>query len=198
METAHWVKRYIGVNLYFSVYFLFRVFFVHLIPCVVLTYLNIFLFRTMTRARKKREKLLNKCTKQSKKLNEKNCTTLMLIVVLSVFLTVEIPLAVITCLHVSSSLYYSFLDYRLANLGVLLTNFFLILSYPINFTIYCGMSRQFRTTFVYLFCKGPSASINELTIIGAGGTGFRNEQSSRSRYSIVNGARTCNTTESIL
>ena len=70
----------------------FRVLFVHLIPCVSLVILNILLFRTMKEAEKKRERLLN-CrqkisakgeSKESKKLRDSNCTTLMLIVVITV------------------------------------------------------------------------------------------------------------------
>lgn len=77
------------------------------------------------------------------------------------------------------------LDYSVANLLVLFTNFFIIVSYPINFAIYCGMSRQFRETFKELFIRG-SVQINRKH--GAGGS---------SRYSLVNGPRTC-TNESLL
>jgi hypothetical protein len=31
------------------------------------------------------------------------------------------------------------------------SNFFILLSYPLNFFIYCGMSKQFRETFKRLF-----------------------------------------------
>lgn len=179
-DTAEWVKDYVGENLYYSSYFLFRVFFVHLIPCILLVVLNIFLVRTLNEART-RQKMLNKKSKDHRS------TTMMLVVIVTAFLIVEIPLAIITSLHVCSSLFnYNILDYRLANLGILFTNFFLILSYPINFTIYCGMSKQFRTTFVSLFCKGVSDKLNEITTIG----GLKNEQTCRSRYSIINGNRT--------
>lgn len=57
-------------------------------------------------------------------------------------------------LHVISSSIKEFLDYHLANVLVLFTNFFIIVSYPINFAIYCGMSRQFRETFKELFIRG--------------------------------------------
>ena len=72
--------------------FRFRVLFVHLIPCTMLVVLNILLFRTMKEAERKRERLLN-CrqkkaaageSKESKKLRDSNCTTLMLIVVITV------------------------------------------------------------------------------------------------------------------
>lgn len=71
--------------------------------------------------------------KECKKLRDANCTTLMLIVVVTVFLIVEIPLAVISALHIISSAIIEFLDYRVANLFILFANFFLMVSYPINF-----------------------------------------------------------------
>ena len=66
--------------------------FVHLVPCTMLVVLNILLFRTMKEAERKRERLLN-CrqrkaaggeSKENKKLRDSNCTTLMLIVVITV------------------------------------------------------------------------------------------------------------------
>jgi len=39
----------------------------------------------------------------------------------------------------------------------LIINLFIILSYPLNFFIYCGMSRQFRETFRRLFVSSSSS-----------------------------------------
>lgn len=106
----------------------------------------------------------------------------MLIVVVTVFLLVEIPVAVVTILHIISSTMVEILDYHIANILILVTNFFIIVSYPINFAIYCGMSRQFRETFKELFIRGAVTSRKN------GGS---------SRYSLVNGPRTC-TNETVL
>lgn len=132
----------------------------------------------MKQAQEKREKLFRENRKKEcKRLRDANCTTLMLIVVVTVFLVVEIPLAVITALHIISSAIIEFLDYRVANLFILFANFSLIVSYPINFGIYCGMSRQFRETFKDIFIRRSSASSKK--------------DSGSSRYSLVNGPRTC-------
>lgn len=106
----------------------------------------------------------------------------MLIVVVTVFLLVEIPLAVITALHIISAVIVEILDYRIANLCILLANFSLMVSYPINFAIYCGMSRQFRETFKEIFVTQ---------------FGIRRSTAESSRYSQINGARTI-TTETVL
>ncbi|XP_063227068.1 sex peptide receptor [Bacillus rossius redtenbacheri] len=183
VQHARWVERWVGVDLYFTFYFSFRVVFVHTVPCVSLVVLNVLLFRAMRVAQLRREKLLKENrSSECKKLRDANCTTLMLIVVVSVFLLVEIPLAVVTMLHIISSSVTEILDYSVANVLVLFTNFFIIVSYPINFAIYCGMSRQFRETFKELFVRGAVA-------------GRRNGGSSR--YSLVNGPRTC-TNETVL
>lgn len=158
--------------------------FVHLVPCIALVVLNVLLFRALTEAQQRRDILLaNKNQKhECRKLRDSNCTTLMLIVVVTVFLIVEIPLVVVTLLHVLSSMVIKgFLDYYFANILILFTNFFIILSYPINFAIYCGMSRQFRETFKDLFIRG----------------GVANRNGGSSRYSLVNGPRTC-TNETVL
>ena len=75
----------------------------------------------------------------------------MLIVVVSVFLLVEIQMAIATLVHLLVNMRViqfegdSHLPYT--QLTVLLCNFFIMLSFPLNFAIYCGMSAQFRNTF---------------------------------------------------
>ncbi|XP_049819701.1 sex peptide receptor [Aethina tumida] len=180
-ETPKWVLDI--ENIYYGSYYIFRILFVYLIPCIVLIILNLLLFRALKQAQKRRDILLSTKKNQKsecRKQRDSNCTTLMLIVVVSVFLFVEIPLVIVTLLHVISSAFYEFLDYNMANTLILFSNFCISVSYPINFGIYCGMSRQFRETFKDLFIRGS--------------VGARNGSS---RYSIVNGPRTC-TNETVL
>lgn len=178
-----WVDEFITQDIYFTTYYMFRVIFVHLIPCVSLVVLNVLLFRAMRDAQRRRRKLFKENRKsECKKLRDSNCTTLMLIVVVTVFLMVEIPVAIVTILHIISSSVKEILNYNIANILILITNFFIMASYPVNFAIYCGMSRQFRETFKELFVRG-------------GTTNRKNGESSR--YSLVNGPRTC-TNETVL
>ncbi|XP_017487046.1 PREDICTED: sex peptide receptor, partial [Rhagoletis zephyria] len=183
VATSRWVTVYIGEDLYFSMFFLFRVIFVHMIPCILLVTLNVLLYRAMKQAQERRKALFRDNYKtESRKVRDSNCTTYMLITVVSVFLAVEIPIAVVTSLHIASSLMGEFLNYRMANISIMFTNFFLVVSYPINFGIYCGMSRQFRETFKDIFF--PS---------------FLTKKDTSSKYSIVNGPRSCtNTNETVL
>ncbi|XP_071450124.1 sex peptide receptor, partial [Hetaerina americana] len=152
VRPAAWVDQVFTADAYFMAYFAFRVLFVHAIPCAALVVLNVLLFRAMRAAQVKRRKLFQENKRnECRRLRDSNCTTLMLIVVVTAFLAVEIPLAVVTLLHIISSTVSEILDYSVANVLILFTNFFIILSYPINFAIYCGMSRQFRETFKELF-----------------------------------------------
>jgi len=172
IKHAWWVRDF-----YFMIYFSFRVIFVHSLPCISLVVLNVLLFRAMREAQLRREVLFrDNRSSECRKIRDSNCTTLMLIVVVTVFLIVEIPLAVVTALHIISNSGLDILDYSIANTLILFTNFFIIMSYPINFAIYCGMSRQFRETFMELFIRGTVVSKRN------GGS---------SRYSLVNGPRTC-------
>lgn len=182
-SISAWVREILTPNVYYNIYFWFRIIFVHMGPCTMLVVLNVLLFIAMKEAQQKRERLFKENKKsECKKLRDSNCTTLMLIAVVTAFLAVEIPLAVITLLHVvAQTLKISIMDYDVANMLVLFTNFFISLSYPINFAIYCGMSRQFRETFKELFI---------------GTTSVTNREGS-SRYSLVNGPRTC-TNETVL
>lgn len=184
MSVAKWISDTITEDVYFTYYYLFRVIFVHLLPCACLVALNICLFKAMKQAQEKREKLFRENRKKEcKKLRDANCTTLMLIVIVSAFLIVEIPLAVITALHIISSLLFEFLDYEIANMFILFANFFLVVSYPINFAIYCGMSRQFRETFKEIFVRGTYKTKKDCN---------------SSRYSLVNGPKTVQTNETVL
>ena len=81
----------------------------------------------------------------------------MLSLVMMVFLATEIPLMVITTLHALSTKENTLLDYEVAGNVVLFINTFTCLACPLNLTIYCGMSKQFRETFRDLF-------INPLTL----------------------------------
>ena len=99
-------------------------------------------------------------------MRDSNSTTYMLIVVVTIFLMVEIPLAVTTLIHVLANMsLIGFADesYRYLQLTLIITNFIIMLSFPLNFAIYCGMSQQFRTTFYQLFVQKLLAQNNRQT-----------------------------------
>lgn len=90
-------------------------------------------------------------------------TTLMLVIVIGLFLMTEIPLLVITILHTLDNCFQlNLMDYNVAQKLVLIINVLICASYPFNFAIYCGMSKQFRNTFskIFLtsFCDGKYTS----------------------------------------
>ena len=80
-------------------------------------------------------------------------TTMMLIVIIAIFLSTEIPFMVITILHVLSTSLVKLLDYELAGNICLIINAIICFFFPLNFAIYCGMSKDFRDTFTVMFLQ---------------------------------------------
>lgn len=150
-----WAKQY--QTIYFNIYFWFRIIFIHLVPCTSLVVLNGLLIYAMRKAQIRRMQLLKQNKKsESRKLKESNCTTLMLVAVVGLFLLVEFPLGIIMTLYVTDNTFE--LDLFTPELYAItssMSNFFILLSYPLNFFIYCGMSRLFRETIKRLFRGGP-------------------------------------------
>ena len=78
----------------------------------------------------------------------------------------EVPLGAIIVLHVlSSSIGTDFLNYEVVGAVVLVVNMMISLSYPLNFGIYCGMSKQFRDTFTELFIKRVTQRRNSMQMV---------------------------------
>jgi len=142
-------------DVYFNIYFWFRVVFVHLVPCAALVVLTALLVNAMQRAQRRRQLLLKQNRRsESRRLAESNWTTLMLVAVVVVFLVVEIPLAIVLILLIVNNTFdVEVVDSSANELATLFINMLIALSYPFNFIIYCGMSRQFRSTFRAMFCS---------------------------------------------
>lgn len=160
-SSAYWVREWITEDIYYTSYYSFRILFVHIGPCAALVVFNVLLFIALRNAQRTRAKLFAENRKsESRKLRDSNSTTIMLIVVVTVFLLVEIPLAVTTLLHViQNATGVNIADYETLNLTILFSNFSIVLSYPVNFAIYCGMSRAFRETFHDLFMFGRASAV---------------------------------------
>ena len=146
-----------NMTVYQNIYFWFRIIFIHLVPCTSLVVLNGLLIHAMRKAQVRRMLLLKQNKKsESRKLKESNCTTLMLVAVVGLFLLVEFPLGIIMTLYVTDNTFDLVLfTEEVYAIMTSFSNFFILLSYPLNFFIYCGMSRQFRETFKRLFKGGP-------------------------------------------
>ena len=145
------------MDMYQNIYFWFRIIFIHLVPCISLVVLNGLLISAMRKAQIRRMQLLKQNKKsESRKLKESNRTTLMLVAVVGLFLLVEFPLGIIMTLYVTDNTFsLDLFSESVYSIMTSLSNFFILLSYPLNFFIYCGMSRQFRETFKRLFKGGP-------------------------------------------
>lgn len=161
-RVSPWVNQ--NENLYFNLYFWFRAIFIHLVPCAILVVINSVLIWTLRTAQQRRMQLLKQNNRsESMKLKDSNCTTLMLVTVVGLFLMVELPLGIIMILHlIQNNFNIDIMSNETFKLLNLISNTFILLSYPLNFFIYCGMSRQFRETFMSMFetIKAPNSRNN--------------------------------------
>ncbi|ESO01969.1 hypothetical protein HELRODRAFT_122641, partial [Helobdella robusta] len=141
---------------YFTIYYFYRILFIHFIPCLTLIIINGLLLRTMRDGQSRRTKLLkmNRLS-ESRRLAEMNRTTLMLMVVVALFLIVEFPSCMLfVILVIKNSLnFQQLISESSAEIATTVVNLCILLSYPMNFFIYCAMSNQFREEFVQLFVR---------------------------------------------
>jgi len=142
-----------NIEVVYGSYWWFRVVFIHLVPCTSLVIINGLLFRTMRNAQARRDMLLRQNRRsECRRLAESNMATLMLLAVISVFLLVEFPLAILLITLIYENTFQCLvMEKEKRDVATLIINLIILLSYPVNFFIYCGMSRQFRETFVNLF-----------------------------------------------
>ncbi|KAK3603463.1 hypothetical protein CHS0354_030303, partial [Potamilus streckersoni] len=134
---------------------------VKIIPCVLLTIFSFLLVRTMRGAERRRKLLMNQtsCTPNngetqpigngSKRSKRSIRTTRMLLTVVILFLITEIPQGV---MHVLSDLIENFFHKVYTPLGDLM-DILTLINNGINFVLYCTMSKQFRDTFLMMFCS---------------------------------------------
>ena len=141
-------------SLIYTCYWLARVVLVHVVPCVLLLLLNSLLLRAMRAASRRREQLFKQNRRtESRRLAESNVATLMLVIVVSVFLAVECPLAFfLLTLYYENVSSHEFMSAQNREFATFVINFFILLSYPLNFFIYCAMSRHFRFVWVDAGC----------------------------------------------
>lgn len=163
-------------HLYFNLYYWFRVVFIHFVPCASLVLLNSALILAMRSAQKRRGALLlhsttatatattsgggggGGCGDCAARSIENNSTTLMLVTVVGVTLLVELPLAFLLIVNITENTFdVELLDQGTSYSASLFLNMFTLISYPLNFFIYCGMSHQFRRTFRGLFSRESPA-----------------------------------------
>jgi len=125
-------------------------------PCLVLTVLSALLVRTMKLADARLQSLETGSThRQVRRQRATNRTTRMLLAIVILFLITELPQGVVMIL---SSVNSQFTDGIYLNLGDLFDIMVLVNS-AVNFLLFCTMSRQFRQTFVVVFCRRRSQTL---------------------------------------
>lgn len=153
----HSFVRFMGEANYFSTLFFIRVILFVLLPCILLIIFSIILIITLRKAQIRRKILLKFRRSESKR---ESSTTAMLAVVTIIFLVVNLPQGILLTLFcISMSTGQSFLNQNTFNLINIVDNLLIMATFPINFAIYCSMSKQFRITFRALFVREEFANV---------------------------------------
>ncbi|CAH1798887.1 unnamed protein product [Owenia fusiformis] len=140
---------------YFNMYFITRAAVIQVLPCLLLGIFNCLLMKTVVMGNRARKGLLEDNAKLEARLSKESIrTTVMLQVILILFLISEVPVAVILIIKVIQM-----------NTGILIihpnaeailavmSNLIILLSYPMNFIVYCSMSRKFKKTMLKIFSQ---------------------------------------------
>uniref|UniRef100_A0A0N5B3T4 G_PROTEIN_RECEP_F1_2 domain-containing protein n=1 Tax=Strongyloides papillosus TaxID=174720 RepID=A0A0N5B3T4_STREA len=147
----------LGPNTYFNLYFWTRIIIFILIPSILLTFLNLSLIRGIRKAEKRKERLLKeKRAREAEKQRDSNSTSLMLVIIASIFLIVNLPQAIFISIVCFCNTFEIDLQLMSNDTGIifkLLSNMMVMATYPINFGIYCFMSSAFRQSFKALLCS---------------------------------------------
>lgn len=135
--------------IYFPIYYWIRLVTVHLVPTVGLLLLNGILIAVIRSTNRRRRRLiLQNRSSEWRRVRQTNSSTILLVAVISIFLLVEVPMAVfmlITVIQLQYRFHLMNLDDETQQLLSTIFNFVILLSYPINFFIYVSMSKRFRS-----------------------------------------------------
>ena len=123
---------------------------IKMIPCILLVVLTICLIVAMHQANKRRMKLKSQGKKdESDRAREHNRTTGMLLAIVGLFLLTELPQGILTLCNIFIPNFYMDVYWPLGDVLDMLA----MINNSINFVLYCTMSRQFRDTFMDVFCS---------------------------------------------
>ncbi|CAJ0934682.1 unnamed protein product, partial [Mesorhabditis belari] len=156
-----WVQV-IGIPVYHSVYRWVRAV-MHFIPCTLLLVFTYKLGKTIKKAEIRKKSFVvcqdgndRKVSTVSNNGRSLYATNRMLSVICSVFLILEIPASVSFVIHFLVGSSFALADQKIfvsdiLNRITIIRNLLIVLTSPIQFTIYCSMSEQFRLTVRQLF-----------------------------------------------
>lgn len=123
---------------------------IKLVPCAALTILTFLLIYAMHKAYKKRMALKSEGREEdADRHHEHNRTTGMLLAVVVLFLITELPQGMLTLLMI----FIKELQQEFYNKIGDVLDILALCNNAINFVLYCSMSKQFRDTFVRIFCR---------------------------------------------
>ncbi len=155
-------KAFLNSNSHYMVnisWFWWHLIYANLIPCAALLVLITLFIWALYNVQRQCETLLrqNQC-EEWRRLMDSDCTTLVVIAIISLVLLVTLPLAfLLFIIKLEVFMPHSFLEPEHLQTAFFSIELCFLLSYPLNFFIYLGISRSFREKFKRLFIRGSSA-----------------------------------------
>ncbi|KAL3095290.1 hypothetical protein niasHS_007389 [Heterodera schachtii] len=185
----------VGQNAFFNAYFWTRVVAFILLPSLLLICLNALLIQLIRKAQRRKERLLReKRAREAERQTDSNSTSIMLVIIVSIFLIVNLPTALfmaMLCVYNTLGLSNRFLEGVFPVTFLLVNNMLVMATYPINFGIYCFMSSSFRDTFWMLFCRRKSCAEGDridskrMPSLGGGGVSEMNNNNNSTATSAL-------------
>ncbi len=137
---------------------------VKMIPCALMSVFGLILVQTVSISHQRTKRLRKNSRPEfyRSRSREHSRTTKMMVIIIALFLITELPQGI---LALFSGLVPGFFKAYYVPLGDAM-DIIALINNAINFTLYCTMSKQFRRTFLQLFCPcGTRSESNHIPLV---------------------------------
>lgn len=153
---AYLISEYIDVNAYLISYLFIRIILIQFVPCISLIVLNAKMLYGLRSIINKKIEMNCNSENSSSAVAENRRVTIMIVCMAAITLLVELPVGIIQCLYVDIYLSGATFDPYDLQISERIVNLLIILSYPLNFLLFCSMSSEFKQTLKTMCCFSPT------------------------------------------
>lgn len=155
-NCVYWFSEYIDVNAYLISYLFIRIILIQFVPCISLIVLNAKMICGLRNITNKKIEMNCNSENSSSAVKENMRVTIMIVCMAAITLLVELPVGIIQCLYVDIYLSGATFDQYNLQISERIVNLLIILSYPVNFLLFCSMSSEFKQTLKHMCCFSPT------------------------------------------
>lgn len=158
-HCVYWFSEFINVNAYLISYLFIRIILIQFVPCISLIVLNAKMICGLRNITNKKIEMNCNSENSSSAVKENRRVTIMIVCMAAITLLVELPVGIIQCLYVDIYLSGATFDQYNLQISERIVNLFIILSYPLNFLLFCSMSSEFKQTLKDMCCLSPTKTV---------------------------------------